>query len=172
MKKEIVLLVVVLIYSSLGYALTGQGTEENPYLIKSLADFDEFAGDYGYWVAGVHTKLMTDINLAGRTYNYAVIAPDISLSGGFDGSVFEGVFDGNNSRITHLTIDTSGVDYRVLTEVGMNENPHFSPDGKHIIFSSNRLGPKDIFTMDITGRNQRRLTRSGKCTNPNWGPLK
>jgi len=74
-------------------------------------------------------------------------------------------------RFDLASIDTSGTDYRVLTEVGMNENPHFSPDGKHIIFSSDRLGPRDIFTMDISGRNQRRLTRHGRCSNPTWGPL-
>jgi TolB protein len=77
-----------------------------------------------------------------------------------------------SGRFDIASIDTSGSDYRILTEVGMNENPHFSPDGKHIIFSSTRLGGPDIFTMDITGRNQRRLTNSGNCTNPVWGPLK
>ncbi|MEA3297416.1 MAG: Tol-Pal system beta propeller repeat protein TolB, partial [candidate division Zixibacteria bacterium] len=75
-------------------------------------------------------------------------------------------------RFDLASIDTSGVDYRVLTEIGMNENPHFSPDGKHIIFSSTRLGSRSIFTMDITGRNQRRLTHNGVCSNPNWGPLR
>lgn len=75
-----------------------------------------------------------------------------------------------SGRFDLASIDTSGADYRILTEVGMNENPHFSPDGKHIVFSSTRLGPRDLFTMDITGRNQRRLTRSGKCSNPVWGP--
>lgn len=74
-------------------------------------------------------------------------------------------------RFDITSIDTSGTDYRILTEVGTNENPHFSPDGKHIIFSSTRLGPRDIYTMDITGRNQRRLTKSGGCSNPVWGPL-
>ena len=74
-------------------------------------------------------------------------------------------------RFDLASIDTSGYDYRVMTQVGQNENPHFAPDGKHIIFSSNRLGPRDIFTMDITGRNQRRLTRYGACSNPVWGPL-
>ncbi len=74
-------------------------------------------------------------------------------------------------RFDIASIDTSGRDYRVLTEVGANENPHFSPDGKHIIFSSTRLGGKDIYTMDLTGRKQRRLTRSQNCSNPVWGPF-
>jgi len=75
-------------------------------------------------------------------------------------------------RFDLASIDTSGTDYRILTEVGQNENPHFSPDGKHIIFSSSRLTPGDIYTMDLSGRNQRRLTRGGNCSNPVWGPIK
>ncbi|UCC43461.1 MAG: Tol-Pal system beta propeller repeat protein TolB [Candidatus Zixiibacteriota bacterium] len=74
-------------------------------------------------------------------------------------------------RFDLASVDTSGADYRILTEFGRNENPHFSPDGKQIVFSSNRLGPFEIFTMDLTGRNQRRLTRTGGNTNPTWGPL-
>ena len=75
-------------------------------------------------------------------------------------------------RFNLVSIDTSGQDYRTLTNLGTNENPHFSPDGKHIIFSSTRLGGIDIYTMDVSGRNQRRLTRSGNCSNPAWGPIR
>ncbi len=77
-----------------------------------------------------------------------------------------------SGRFDLATIDTSGAGYRVLTELGQNENPHFSPDGKHLIFASSRLGPQEIFTMDMTGRGQRRLTRYAGCSNPNWGPLR
>jgi TolB protein len=75
-------------------------------------------------------------------------------------------------RFDLAAIDTSGEGYRILTDLGTNENPHFSPDGKQIIFSSTRLGTGDLFTSDISGRNQRRLTRTGDCTNPTWGPLR
>ena len=75
-------------------------------------------------------------------------------------------------RFDLASIDTSGADYRILTEVGMNENPHFSPDGKHIVFYSTRLSSGDLYTMDLSGRNQRRLTRDGLSSNPNWGPLR
>ncbi|MCB2231349.1 Tol-Pal system beta propeller repeat protein TolB [bacterium] len=74
-------------------------------------------------------------------------------------------------RFDLASIDTSGYDYRIMTQVGTNENPHFSPDGKHIIFSSTRLSEGDIYTMDLSGRNQRRLTSEGICSNPAWGPL-
>ncbi len=76
-----------------------------------------------------------------------------------------------SGRFDIASIDTSGSDYRILTEKGMNENPHFAPDDKHIVFSSTRPGQQEIYTMDITGRRQRRLTTSGGCSNPVWGPL-
>lgn len=75
-------------------------------------------------------------------------------------------------RFDLASINVDGSDYRVLTEIGRNENPHFSPDGKHIVFSSTRLSGGDIYTMDFTGRNQRRLTRTGTGSNPNWGPIR
>lgn len=76
-----------------------------------------------------------------------------------------------SGRFDLASIRVDGTDYRVMTEVGMNENPHFSPDGKHIVFSSTRLGPRELYTMDITGQNQRRLTRKGNASNPYWGPI-
>jgi TolB protein len=78
----------------------------------------------------------------------------------------------NTGRFNLVSIDTSGADYRVLTDLGTNENPHFSPDGKHLVFSSTRLGGMDIYTMDVSGRNQRRLTHNQNCTNPAWGPFR
>ena len=74
-------------------------------------------------------------------------------------------------RFDLASIDTSGVEYRVMTEVGQNENPHFAPDGKHIVFSSTRLSEGDIYMMDLSGMNQRRMTRTGNCSNPTWGPI-
>jgi TolB protein len=75
-------------------------------------------------------------------------------------------------RFDLASIDTSGVEYRIMTEVGQNENPHFAPDGKHIVFSSTRLSEGDIYTMDLSGQNQRRMTRTGNCSNPTWGPIR
>jgi TolB protein len=70
------------------------------------------------------------------------------------------------------SIDVTGRDYKVLAAIGDNENPHFSPDGNHIIFSSNRLGPQDIYIMDLFGRTQTRITAKGNCSNPFWMPYK
>lgn len=69
------------------------------------------------------------------------------------------------------SVDVSGTNYRILTDVGQNENPHLSPDGKHIVYSSTRFGPRDIYIMDITGRNPRRILFHGDASNPAWSPL-
>ena len=88
-------------------ALPGSGTQEDPWRIESLADFDEFAADRNYWSG--FTRLQIDVNLAGRTYSTAVIAPDVNNSNGyFDGTAFTGVFDGNDHKIINLTIDDIG----------------------------------------------------------------
>jgi TolB protein len=50
-----------------------------------------------------------------------------------------------------------------------DENPVWSPDGRKIAFSSDRRGRKDIYVVDVDGRNLRRLTEGfGNCSNPAW----
>lgn len=91
--------VLALAFASIGFGLAGSGTEADPWRIRSLADFDEFADDANYW--GDYTRLETDVNLAGRTYTTAVIAP-----GRYRPSIlFTGVFDGNHHKVSGLTID-------------------------------------------------------------------
>ncbi len=51
---------------------------------------------------------------------------------------------------------------------GTNESPAFSPSGRHIAFSSSRLGKVQIFIMGRDGRGLRQVTRAGNNTFPNW----
>ena len=37
-------------------------------------------------------------------------------------------------------------------------HPSFAPDGKHILFVSDRDGNNEIYIMDLDGKNQKRLT--------------
>ena len=94
MWRMVVVLMIVGLCVHTAAALPGSGTQQDPWRIESLADFDEFAADPNYWAG--YTRLETDVNLAGRTYTTAVIA---SLTG---------VFDGNDHKITALTIDGGG----------------------------------------------------------------
>jgi hypothetical protein len=91
-------------------ALDGLGTQQDPWLIQSLEDFNDFAADANYWDGW--TRLETDVNLAGLTYTTAVIAPDTDNSNhSFDGTFFDGSFDGNGKRIFNLTIQGGANDY-------------------------------------------------------------
>lgn len=113
-----IVITLVLVLSGLSWAVGGDmgggdpnGSPEKPYLIEDLADFDAFAGNSAYWASGVHTTLMTDIDLSGRTYTTAVIAPDTdNTDWDFIGIPFLGTFNGNSHTIDNLTIDTTGTD--------------------------------------------------------------
>jgi hypothetical protein len=94
MKKGLVLTIVLSSILSSSFAeLSGSGTEADPYLIQNLADFNEFRGNTAYYAAGVHTKLMADIDLNGQSYSTAII-----------NGYFHGVFDGSNRTIVNATL--------------------------------------------------------------------
>jgi len=84
-------------------ALEGSGTQEDPWLIQSLEDFNDFAADPNYW--DDYTRLQTDVNLAGLTYTTAVIAPDTNSSASrFQGTAFTGVFAHYSGRLVKLFV--------------------------------------------------------------------
>jgi hypothetical protein len=98
MRRILFALAIVCLFVNNAAALDGSGTQEDPWRIKSLDDFNDFAADANYWAG--YTRLETDVNLAGLTYTTAVIAPDTGGIGIFQGTAFTGVFDGND-RIIH-----------------------------------------------------------------------
>ncbi len=52
---------------------------------------------------------------------------------------------------------------------GNNENPRWSPDGRHLVFASNRRGGVyQIYTMRADGADLRRLTRGRASFTPDW----
>ncbi|MFQ5692795.1 MAG: TolB family protein, partial [Nitrospinota bacterium] len=49
--------------------------------------------------------------------------------------------------------------------------PAWSPDGKTLAFTSNRSGSPQIYLIDVTGKNIRRLTFEGRYnSSPAWSP--
>ncbi len=103
-------LLVLTVLSVNVYALSGSGTENDPYLIQSLSDFNDFVANAGYW--NDYTRLDVDIDLTGIAYTMAPISPDTSTSSGFQGNTFTGNFDGNGHKISNLTVNTTtGSDY-------------------------------------------------------------
>jgi TolB protein len=51
---------------------------------------------------------------------------------------------------------------------GSNESPAYSPNGKHLAFTSTRAGGTQVFTVGRDGRGLKQITRSGNNQTPAW----
>lgn len=51
---------------------------------------------------------------------------------------------------------------------GRNERPSWAPDGRHLVFQSDRTGRWQIWTMLADGSGSRQLTNVGENISPNW----
>ena len=52
-----------------------------------------------------------------------------------------------------------------------NEDPAYSPDGRHILFVSDRTGRKQLYLVNPDGTNERRITHdSANYEKPKWSP--
>ncbi|MSO45384.1 MAG: hypothetical protein EXQ59_01260 [Acidobacteria bacterium] len=51
---------------------------------------------------------------------------------------------------------------------GSNESPAYSPNGRHIAFTSTRTGKWQIFTMSRDGKNLKQVTNAGNNRRPDW----
>src|SRR5262249_29350246 len=59
-----------------------------------------------------------------------------------------------------------GTDLKRLTDAdGYDAEGSYSPDGKQIVFCSNRDGNLELYVMDADGKNVRQLTHAPKCYN-------
>lgn len=84
-----------------------------------------------------------------------------------------------NNEIAYASQTGAGFDIRLydvakgtsttITDgIGSNESPAFSPNGRHIAFTSTRAGKAQIFLIDRDGNNLRQITRTGMNRYPNW----
>jgi TolB protein len=78
----------------------------------------------------------------------------------------------DNGVFDICSIDENGGHLRKLTSgQGKNEDPCWSPDGRYIMFSSNRTGHYHIYIMTANGHNQIQITTmEGDQTSPSWAP--
>ncbi|WP_204844958.1 GLUG motif-containing protein, partial [Sedimentisphaera salicampi] len=90
--------------------LNGDGTENNPYQISTPDHLEAVNNDLS-----AHYVLTNDIDLSGRTYDRAVIAPDTNNNQVWQqGPKFNGILNGNGHSIIGLTIKSDTHDYLAL----------------------------------------------------------
>ena len=82
---------------------SGTGTPEDPYQIATAQDLVDLGNDPNDY--DKYFILTADIDLSGYTFKQAVVASDTAPNiWGFQGTVFSGSFDGNNHKISNLTV--------------------------------------------------------------------
>lgn len=71
----------------------------------------------------------------------------------------------------HNLIRLTGSQKRKSHRMANNEDPSFSPDGRHIVFSSDRTGTKQVYIVNLDGSDERRLTFDNNTyEKPRWSP--
>ncbi|HEX6125096.1 MAG TPA: hypothetical protein VFZ23_06950, partial [Pyrinomonadaceae bacterium] len=82
------------------------------------------------------------------------------------------VFDGGVERNRAIFIMTSsGDDVRQITSGGFyDHHPAVSPDGRSIVFCSDRSGRNEVWRASIDGAELRQITDGGGCSSPDVTP--
>jgi TolB protein len=68
---------------------------------------------------------------------------------------------------------TDGSGERILSNGWEDEGPTWAPNGRVLMFSRTLQGGRgsQIWSVDITGRNERRVLTPGDASDPAWSPL-
>jgi TolB protein len=80
----------------------------------------------------------------------------------------------NESGGFHVGVmHTDGTGARILTNGWDDEGPTWAPNGRVLMFSRSAQGGRgsQIWSIDITGRNERRVPTPGDASDPAWSPL-
>jgi TolB protein len=124
------------------------------------------------YVMDVNGTNVTRLTFAGNFNASPAFSPDGKLItfAGYDKDqdnydIF--LMNSNGENLIRLT----GSQKRNSHRMASNEDPSFSPDGRHIVFSSDRTGTKQIYIVNLDGSDERRLTFDNNTyEKPRWSP--
>lgn len=80
----------------------------------------------------------------------------------------------NEGRFHIGVMRVDGSEERLLTASFLDEGPTWSPNGRVIMFTRETAGASgapSLFSVDISGRNLRRVPVDGSASDPAWSPL-
>ncbi|MGK6320871.1 Tol-Pal system beta propeller repeat protein TolB [Sphingomonas sp. DT-204] len=71
-------------------------------------------------------------------------------------------------------MSASGGNEKILTEAWGDEGPSWSPNGRVLVFfrTAQGSGKADLWSVDLTGVNERRIPTPLDGSDPSWGPLR
>jgi TolB protein len=128
------------------------------------------------WVSGrtglpqIYTMASDGTNVGRMTDQGYAVSPSWSPNGQFLAFAWVRHYGPGAPGASDIYImDVASKQWAQLThDGGRNDFPSWSPDGRHIVFQSNRTGKVQIWTMLADGSQQRQLTTSGENSQPNW----
>lgn len=141
---------------------------------ERIAFSSDRSGQPMVWVMGSDGDSPKRLTFAGQ-YNSS---PDWSPDG--KSLVFASYQQGHYDLYLMGLNGTTGVSLQKLTDAvkpngkpADNEDPVFSPDGRHIMFTSNRTGYNQIYIINTDGTNERRITQdTHNYFKPRWSKNK
>ena len=112
---------------------------------------------------GTNVDLLTPLEFGENAHR---AAPDWSPDGG---SVAFHAKVGATFQVMSISLRDRGL--KQLTSDGRNEDASWAPDGRHLTFTSNRGGGRQLWVLDVATGRSRQLTRgAGEARNPAWSP--
>jgi TolB protein len=78
---------------------------------------------------------------------------------------------GGTTDIYRISSAGGGAPQRLTNGPGINIGGSYSPDGRQIVFESDRSGSQQVYVMNADGSNQRRISFfGGRAATPEWSP--
>ena len=80
----------------------------------------------------------------------------------------------NRGQFSIGVMDPDGRNERILTDDYLVDMPSWSPNGRIIMFTKETRGRDsraELWSVDLTGRNLKRVETPGQATDPAWSPI-